>query len=83
MWKTTSGRAAATAASTAAWLATVPWIDRISGSSERRREKPVTSAPSERSHSDSQRPLKPLWPVTSTRRPAQNVSEMALTGEPL
>src|SRR5947209_7877477 len=32
-------------------------------------EKPATSASRERSHSDSHPPLKPVWPVTRTRRP--------------
>src|SRR3546814_14583975 len=32
---------------------------------------PVTCAPSRSSHSDSQPPLKPVWPVTSTRLPAK------------
>src|SRR4051812_15345930 len=33
---------------------------------------PVTFAPSASSHSDSQLPLKPVCPVTKTRRPFQN-----------
>src|SRR5713101_2529696 len=33
---------------------------------------PVTSAPSASSHSESQLPLKPVWPVRNTRRPLQN-----------
>src|SRR3546814_20234786 len=32
---------------------------------------PVTCAPSRSSHSDSQPPLKPVWPVTRTRPPAK------------
>src|SRR3546814_14532234 len=32
---------------------------------------PVTWAPIRSSHSDSQPPLKPVWPVTSTRLPAK------------
>src|SRR5215468_9118425 len=40
----------------------------VGGSSE----YPVTSAPSASSHSESQLPLKPVCPVTSTRRPRQN-----------
>ena len=35
-------------------------------------EKPVTRAPSSCSHSASHAPLNPVWPVTRTRRPAQN-----------
>ena len=35
---------------------------------------PLTFAPSACSHSDSQPPLKPVWPVTSTRRPRQNAA---------
>src|SRR6266852_1904870 len=33
---------------------------------------PVTLAPSASSHSESQLPLKPVWPVRNTRRPLQN-----------
>ena len=36
------------------------------------RETPVTAAPSCCSHSVSQLPLNPVWPVISTRRPLQN-----------
>ena len=38
------------------------------GAWARPRARPVTSAPSDCSHSDSHAPLKPVWPVTSTRR---------------
>src|SRR3546814_5846376 len=36
---------------------------------------PVTCAPSRSSHSDSQPPLKPVWPVTSTRLPAKALTK--------
>jgi len=44
---------------------------------------PVTSAPRESSHSDSQLPLKPVCPVTNTLRPFQNGRlSMHRPGEP-
>ena len=70
-WKTTSGRAARTAARTAAASVTSP---------PSRREKPLTSAPSASSQSVSQRPLKPVWPVTRTRRPDQNAGSGTARG---
>ena len=42
------------------------------GRRRRRQARPVTSAPSRCSHSDSQAPLKPVWPVSRTRLPRQN-----------
>src|SRR5207249_5751237 len=42
------------------------------------REYPATSAPNSSSHVHSQEPLNPVWPVTSTRRPAytfENISD--------
>src|SRR5207247_5755666 len=42
------------------------------------RDYPATSAPNSSSHVHSQEPLNPVWPVTSTRRPAytfENISD--------
>src|SRR5262249_36026943 len=42
--------------------------------------RPVTSAPSDCSHSDSHAPLKPVWPVTRTRRRLQKSESIPTTG---
>ena len=42
--------------------------------------RPVTCAPSDCSQSDSHAPLKPVWPVTSTRRRAQKSGFIATAG---
>src|SRR4029077_5611319 len=43
-------------------------------------DRPITSAPSDCSHSDSHAPLKPVWPVMRTRRCAQNWELISTAG---
>src|SRR5262245_25225342 len=87
MWMTISGAAPATAAAIASGSRTspaplsMPSATRASsyrdGCVGTPTEKPVTRAPSDWSHSASQAPLKPLSPVTRTRRSRQKSGSMA------
>src|SRR5438128_10182435 len=90
MWMTSSGVQALTAAETASGSRTSPSMlrrpspTRASSYSEGRvtppAEKPVTRAPSDCSHSASQAPLNPVWPVSSTRRSRQKPASGAGPG---
>src|SRR5688572_13147428 len=94
MWRTTDGRARATASRTVAGSRMSPMIaasrrpepillhrlGSVSGASDR----PVTRAPSRASQTAAQAPLKPVWPVSRTRRSRQKPMSglIALPGLP-
>src|SRR5271167_3099445 len=79
MWMTTSGAATAAAIAsrshTSPSMLSTPSPTRASSNSDGCvapfTEKPVTRAPSDCSQRASQAPLKPVWPVSSTRRSRQ------------
>ena len=86
MCSSTSGAKSRTAAASAAASRTSPVTVRRSAPTPARSnrlgvvgggsEKPSTSAPSRCSSSPSQAPLKPVWPVSITRRPRQKAGSM-------